>query len=703
MLSSLIGLLAPSLLAASFASPLDWSADGRWLAYTIVKPDASAPPKDWLFPRADGEAPRTDATDATTARRATFQAWATRPDGTDSVLIEESRWPLSPPVWGPDGASLYYGRFVAEGDADAPIVRGRYELVARTGLDRGRAIPLRLDLELDADWADSIAAAGPAVSSDGRYVAVPKPGGAGGLWVVRLDQDRVIQSFDLARDPAWSPDGRRLSFVTEDPGASGGAGATRSVSVWNRDRGAERRLNLDVSLFDVPPVWSLDGQSLLAVAAPTSGRGRPPQVDLIRINLETGFGVRVMTLETIAPNNPPRANALRRPLILNNTNLGEATRFRLELSLDREREQALCLVDAGDGQQALKWCNTRTQNTFKRFQPLDSTIRLGAPALSPDGQSVAFRVEGRDGLGLGPPAVCDLSTEAVTLIAPDSDARIRWLTELASRSIALIEQGIMIHGADEPGTRATVLPFPGEFAMDHPRRFRLKRLAKIASGLIDGAPAPETPQDRGETKPTDEFGLLFDYLRGDYRAAEARLDRIEAEDHAPETQLRRLFLRAQILMGQGEVDRARGIADYIDRATASERRIVEETPLGPVVSSVAPPERAWARRLDQRLTEVGRTLSTGSLGDFGGVDSLEPGPDEPGLDGGALPSPALPGEGEINDPELDPDPFAAPLAPLPRPRYAPHPAQGIVEPEDGPNARILPLDNPAPRTAPLRD
>lgn len=670
MLSRLFGLLAPSLLAASFASPLDWSADGRWLAYTIVKDDAPTPPDDWFFPRgseadAGGEA-------EALARRATFQAWATRPDGTDPVLIEESRRPLSPPVWGPGGESLYYARFVAEkegGAATASTVRGRYEVVARTGLDpsRGRAIPLRHELELDAERIAAIVAAGPAISADGRFAAVPKPEKSGGLWVVRLDQDRVVRDFESARHPAWSPDGRRLSFMIDDSGAEGGA--PRSVAVWNRDRGAERRINLDVALMDVPPVWSLDGQSLLAVAAPTGGLGRPAQVDLVQINLETGFGVRVMTLETIAPVNRPRSTVLGRPLIPPNTPEPPAA-FRLELGLDRERDQALCLVDAGEGQQAFTWCNTRTRTMFKRFHPLDPTIRVGSPALSPDGQSVAFRVEGRDGLGL--PAVCELATESVTLLAPDADARDRWLTELAFRSIGLIEQGVKIHEGEPPETWATVLPFPDEFATDAPRQFRLARLSKIAAGLIQREPKSGATGDWG-SKSIDEFALFFSYLRGDYRAAESRLDRVEARDQAPESQLRRLLLRAQILMGQGEMDRARGIADYLDRATASERRVVEETPLGPVASSVVGPERAWSRRLSRKLAAPGDSLSE---------PTSEPEPEaEINGGGGATPAPLIPAADAIID-----DPFAAPLAPGIRARRVPP----TIRLEIAPAPRIVP-------------
>jgi len=699
MLSCVVGLLAPSLLAASFASPLDWSSDGRWLAYTIEKSGAPALPPGWLFRRQPGADPSTGAP-TNSDNRPSRQVWTTRSDGTESVLIEESRWPLSPPIWAPDGRSLFYGRFVPDAvDAAEPSVRGRYEVVARTGLDQSRAIPLQLDLELDAEQRASIAMASPAVSSDGRYLAVPKPGKAAGIWIVRLDQDRVVQSFESARSPAWSPDGRRLAFVTEEPGTAGEP--ARSIAVWNRDRGAERRVHTDVTLMDVPPAWSLDGQSLLAVAAPTSGQGRPAQIDLVRINLETGFGVRAMTLETFAPNDLLRANLNRRSPLL--SRIVGANRIRIELSLDRERDQLLCLIDAGVGEQAFKWCNTRSQNTFKRFHPLDPTIGVGAPALSPDGRSVAFRVEGRDGLGL--PALCNLTTEAVTLIAPDEDTRVRWLGELALRSIGLIEQGVRIRGNAAPPFRATVLPIPGELVGDHPRIFRLKRLAKIAGGLLDQPPPPGSPS-ASEAGELEEYALFFDYLRGDYRGAESRLDRLEAEAQSPEDRLRRLLLRAQILMGQGEMDRSRGIVDYVGRATATERRSVEETPLGPVVTEVASPEREWSRGLDHRLTELARIGSKAGAELGGDADPLEPSPagwdpDGPGPGPADAPqAPLDPAEGDQDI--LNLDQFDAPLTPMPRARYAPFPPQAI-EPEDGPRRRIIPLDEPVPRIIPLND
>lgn len=689
MLSCVLSLLAPSLLAASFASPLDWSGDGRWLAYAIEKRDADVLAPGWLFRRPSGAS---SPAGAASSGRSTHQIWVTRADGAESALIEESASPLSAPTWGPDGRSLYYGRFVP--DAAEPT-RGRYEIVSRTGFNESRAVPLQLDLELDAEQLGSIGLANPAISPDGRYLAVPKPGRAAGIWVVRLDQDRVVQSFDSARWPAWSPDGRRLSFVIEEPGTSGEP--SRSVAIWNRDQGAERRLSLDVKLHDVPPVWSLDGQSLVAVAAPTKGEARPSQLDLVRVGLDTGFGVRVMTLETfatkeLAPHDLLRRNLNRRSPLLSRT--AGLNRIRVELSLDRERDQALCLIDEGMGEQALRWCNTRTQNTFKRFHPLDPTLAISATALAPDGQSVAFRLEGSDGRGL--PAVCDLSTEAITLIAPDDETRDQWLGELALRSIGLIEQGPRVHGDEFAKARATVLPAPSELRGDAPRLFRLKRLAKIAGGLLDRSAQTGSPLDR-EAGALEEYALFFDYLREDYRTVESRLDRLASASESPDERLRWSLLQAQVLMGLGAADRARGIIEYVARATA--RQGVEETPLGPIVSEMESPEREWSRVLNWLLSATMIERSKGRSGIADDAEALEPSPGgwEPNGFGpsppDAPPPPFVPGEA-APDP-LDPDHTDAPIAPIPRLRRELIPAE--IDQEEPPGVllprRIIPLND----------
>ena len=197
--------------------------------------------------------------------------WVTHHGEQESALIEESQWPLSSPTWGADGRTLIFGRFSPDQDVTATSsVRGRYEIVVQSGLDQKRVILMQADLELDAEQLASISMLKPAVSSDSRYVAVPRPGKTPGLWVIRLDQDRVIKSIDSARYPAWAPDGLRLLFLKEAAGPLGGP--IRSIALLNHDMGPERPVNTDVTLLDAPPLWSLDGQSILAIAHPRAAK-----------------------------------------------------------------------------------------------------------------------------------------------------------------------------------------------------------------------------------------------------------------------------------------------------------------------------------------------------------------------------------------------------------------------------------------------
>ncbi len=52
MLRCLVWLLAttPALAFAGSGSPMNWSPDGRWVAYTVaIRRDRTGPPTGWLF------------------------------------------------------------------------------------------------------------------------------------------------------------------------------------------------------------------------------------------------------------------------------------------------------------------------------------------------------------------------------------------------------------------------------------------------------------------------------------------------------------------------------------------------------------------------------------------------------------------------------------------------------------------------------
>ncbi len=685
MLSSLTGLshiLASSLLAASFAAPMQWSPNGQWLAYTIIDSETSALPEGWLLSR-DAKASTnavspTDASGPAGREPGKHRIWVTRHGSSESVLIEESRWPLSSPTWQPDGRSLIYGRFTPDDpDAASPSsIHGRYEIVVRSALDQKRVLLVQPDLELTPEQLAAISMLKPAVSSDSRYLAVPRPGKTPGFWVLRLDQDRVVKTVDSAQYPAWAPDGLRLIFLKEAASPTGGA--SRSLSILNHDMGVERPLTTDVTLLDAPPLWSLDGQAILAVANPPRGQMRQAQVDLVRISLDTGFSVRMMTLEMVALANdrrrrqvPALAPVDERPVAI-----------QAELSLDHEQDQAICLIEVEGQEQAVKWCNVRTLNTFKRFHPLDLSLRIGAPAVSPDGRTMAFRVQGRENLGL--PAFCDLSSETVTLIAPDASTRDQWLVGLASCASDLIDGWLQPAAGGEPLARATILPIPGELIGNNLRQMRLRRLSKFAKSLLD-QPIAQDPT-MGSMR---ELRLFFDYIRGDYRSAGSRLDELEAASQSPDERLRWLCLRAQILLGQGEFERARGIIEYIGRASRMETQRVEDTPLGPVLTSLPNPANDWSKHLAQKLTEFAQRRLRDPLRAADDPETLEPTPGVwEALDG----VPQLPFAPDDPGHEgLDPDRLGAPPTPLPRLRFGPG-GQIPVPPEaeQEPDIQIMP-------------
>ncbi|MDR3618155.1 MAG: hypothetical protein P4L85_02305 [Paludisphaera borealis] len=708
MLSSLIGLsrvLASSLLATSFAAPLEWSPNGQWLAFTITDVESTSILRDgWLHPKVES-APSTPAAAAPSRVGAKHRVWASKFGANESVLIEESRWPLSSPAWAVDGRSLIFGRFVpVSDDADQPLVRGRYEVVVQSGLDQKKVIVVLPELDLEAEQLAAIIGLKPEISPDGRYLALPRPGKSAGVVVVRLDQGAVVKTIDGARHPSWAPNGLRLLFVQELEGRTGES--ARVVNILNRDLGSARPLKTNVALLDAPPIWSLDGQSILAVAQTTRAGMHNTQIDLVRIGLDSGPILPVMNFEGPSMGGPRNRNArlpMRRPGA--GPGFGQAIPpgpalaadlvvVKSTMSLDREQEQCVAMIEIDGQEQSMRWCNIRTQRSAKLFHPLDLTLKIGSPSISPDGQTVAFRVEAPGMLGL--PAYCDMATEAVTLIAPDGPTQRVWLELLASCSADILKtwspQGLGV----KPVARATILPSPVEIAGNNPRQIRLRRLAKIANGLLN-QPAPADARD--EPTSQAELRLFFDYLRGDYSAADARLAAVEARAADPETRLRWLCLRAQILIGQGELERARGLVDYVARATRPQSHEIEDTPLGPVMSTIPNPASDWSNDLAQTLHDGAlrrsRSQLVGGMADGEGIENFTPPGVWEALDGRVLDArpqfPFAPNEQGDAGEGFDAARFGGRmLVTPPRPRFTepPMPNEPPVQPTAPPAPRL---------------
>ena len=278
------------------------------------------------------------------------------------------------------------------------------------------------------------------------------------------------------------------------------------------------------------------------------------------------------------------------------------------VAIDYQREEERCFfaVDFEGRDTEVVWSVPRDRITVKRFHPIDGSLRIGSLAVSPDGRSLALR--------FGPPSrltlpaiqdVHDVATDQISLVIPDEAARGAWLAVLSRTARALLLDGLPagLRGRTRRSTTNTPAPArrdprliipcglgsPDSADSDPPHA------ASPANGNADDG----EPDVRPATTPEDR--LFFDYLRGDFAAAASDLGAVEPRVAAPEQRLSLLSLRAQILYSKGDTTRARAIVDYLIEAEGGPIHRVEETPMGPVLTTEPDSGQIWARYLSSRI------------------------------------------------------------------------------------------------------
>ena len=116
------GTEAPLRTGATAQIPSDWSADGRWILYSVFSPKTSW--DVWALPMVPGQEPvplmasPAEERNARFAPNGRFVAYQLLEGGTSEVIVEPfpptgTRWQVShdggrQPVWSPDGRQLYY-------------------------------------------------------------------------------------------------------------------------------------------------------------------------------------------------------------------------------------------------------------------------------------------------------------------------------------------------------------------------------------------------------------------------------------------------------------------------------------------------------------------------------------------------------------------------------------------------------------------
>ena len=272
---------------AGFVQPCDWSPDGTSILTLFFRKDnvsqialvsaddgsvTTLKTLSWFYPKKMSFSPdgRYILYDSILSRRETPRdILLLRADGSEETTLIEHEANDIFPVWTPDGKAVAFASDRA-GDMDLwlqdvedGVAVGEPRRIARS---LGRALPM-------------------GVTRDGRYYFGLRTGRSD-VMITGLDAgdepERVgLRTAGRNTAPAWSPDGRRLAYLTQ-LGTENYGRESRGVAVWVPETQQETVLRPRLAYISRLE-WSPDGSALLASGSDGLGRS-----GLYSVNPDTG-------------------------------------------------------------------------------------------------------------------------------------------------------------------------------------------------------------------------------------------------------------------------------------------------------------------------------------------------------------------------------------------------------------------------------
>ena len=182
----------------------------------------------------------------------TQDIWVASANGTGGRRITRGPAQEFDPTWSPDGSQIAYRHQTGDDGATEIFV-----------MNADGSAPRNLTRNHAADW-------GPDWAPDGRTIVWNSSVGTDGFgmygYVMRPDGSGVRRlTRHYVEYPAWAPDGSRIAFMAQEPGASG-SNPDYNIFVMNADGSNIRRLT-DAPGEDGWPAWSPDGSRIVFASA----------------------------------------------------------------------------------------------------------------------------------------------------------------------------------------------------------------------------------------------------------------------------------------------------------------------------------------------------------------------------------------------------------------------------------------------------